>query len=225
VADPQPPERTPADGHYFDAAPGVASKPKQVSLALPERTIPLTTDTGVFSGDQVDAGTRLLLLDGPALPAATTHVLDLGCGYGPIAIALALRAPAATVWAVDTNARAVALCAANAAANGADGVRALVVPADDPCAGIPPDVRFDTIWSNPPIRIGKAAAHDLLRRALTRLRPGGTAHLVVQKHLGADSLHRWLEAEGWPTERRTSRAGYRLLDVLAPDPTSEEPST
>ena len=225
MVDQQPPQLAPNDGHYFDAVPNVGSQPRAVTLALPERTLDLTTDRGVFSGEQVDAGTRLLLLEGPPMAADAVHVLDLGCGYGPIAVTLALRAPSATVWAVDTNERAVALCEANATANGALGVRALVVPADDPCTGIPPDVTFDAIWSNPPIRIGKHALHRLLVGALTRLRPGGTAHLVVQKHLGADSLQRWLEAEGWPTVRRTSRAGYRLLDVTCPDPTPEEPTS
>lgn len=181
---------------------------------LPEgHLIHLKTDAGVFSGDRVDPGTRALLVEGPPLPSDRPAVLaDVGCGYGPIAVALAKRAgPDSTVWAVDVNERARHLCQANAEANDvADQVR-VVAPEE-----VPDDLVVDQMWSNPPIRVGKAALHDLLATWLGRLRPGsGTAALVVQKHLGADSLARWLIGEGWATERLASRAGYRILSVRA----------
>ena len=134
-------------------------------------------------------------------------VLDLGCGAGPIALTMARRAPGVTVWAIDVNARALELCRVNAAANAITNVRA-VAPDD-----VPADVRFGSIWSNPPIRIGKAALHELLLRWLPRLTPEGIATLVVQKHLGADSLQHWLTEQGYSTERVVSKAGYRLLSV------------
>ena len=140
---------------------------------------------------------------------ATGAGLDLGCGAGPIAVTLAGRAPGARVWAVDVNERARALCAANASANGRTNI--VVAAPDD----VPADVRFDVIWSNPPIRIGKAALHELLAAWLDRLTPSGRAVLVVQKHLGADSLQRWLIEHGWPTVRLASAKGYRLLEVHA----------
>ena len=168
----------------------------------------LTTDRGVFSPEGVDPGTKLLLLDGPPPdPDETGALLDLGCGYGPIACALARRSPSAAVWAIDVNDRARALCAANAAAAGLTNVS--VVEPDR----VPDELRFAGIWSNPPIRIGKAALHELLSRWLGRLAPAGVAHLVVHKHLGSDSLARWLESEGWAVHRLASRRGYRLLDV------------
>jgi 16S rRNA (guanine1207-N2)-methyltransferase len=202
--------------HYFDARPQAAPDPRTVPLTLPDLTVDLRTDSGVFSGDRVDPGTRLLLLDAPAPPAGTRHALDLGCGYGPVAVTLARRAPAATVWAVDVNERAVELCSANAAAAGVGGaVRASVARPSHPWGDVPAEVSFDVIWSNPPVRIGKVALHDLLARWLDRLAPGGRAWLVVQKHLGSDSLHRWLAESGWPTERVAARAGYRLLEVRA----------
>jgi 16S rRNA (guanine1207-N2)-methyltransferase len=136
-------------------------------------------------------------------------LLDLGCGYGAIAVTMARRAPAATVWAVDVNRRAVALTAANATAAGCENVRA-VEPGD-----VPDDLRFSIIWSNPPIRVGKAELHDLLSNWLGRLTTDGRAVLVVQKHLGADSLARWLEEQGHPVTRLRSRIGYRLLQVDA----------
>lgn len=193
-------------GHYFDAAPAAASRPRTVRLDLPDRSLTLATDRGVFSADQVDAGTKYLLLEAPDPPTAGTFV-DLGCGYGPIACTLAARAPAATVWAVDVNERALALCRANAEHNGLPNVRTVAPPA------VPADLAVDLLWSNPPIRIGKPALRALLAGWLGRLRPTGRAVLVVQKHLGADSLQRWLVEEGWDCERIGSRTGYRLLAV------------
>lgn len=194
-------------GHYFDDDPDTPSDPTAVEVSLPDLSFTLTADRGVFSADRLDAGTKLLLLEAPSLEDATA-ILDIGCGWGPITCVAARRAPAATVWAIDVNARARALTAANAAAiDAADRVR--VVAPDD----VPPDVTFDRILSNPPIRVGKAALHELLLRWLPRLAPGGRAHLVVQKHLGSDSLARWLGEQGFPTQRVASRAGYRILEV------------
>lgn len=193
-------------GHYFDAEPGVTSAPGEVRLDLPDRSLRLATDRGVFSGDRVDAGTKYLLLEAPVPPPAGIFV-DLGCGYGPIACTLAARAPGATVWAVDVNRRAVELCRANAEALGLGNVRA--VEADE----VPDDLAVALIWSNPPIRIGKARLHELLTTWLNRLTPTGSALLVVQKHLGADSLQRWLSEQGWVVGRVGARTGYRLLQV------------
>lgn len=202
----------PLVSHYFDDDPATPSDQRTVPLVLPDLAVRLTTDTGVFGREAVDPGTRLLLLDGPSVPAAG-DLLDLGCGYGPVTVALATRAPGATVWAVDVNRRALALTAANARAAGCTNVQ-VVLPDD-----VPDQVRFAAIWSNPPIRIGKEALHALLLRWLTRLAPGAQAVLVVHKHLGADSLTRWLTGTGHATERLGSRMGYRLLAVAAADGT------
>jgi 16S rRNA (guanine1207-N2)-methyltransferase len=199
----------PDPGHYFDREPAAAPRRRTVRLTLPDLDLELVTDAGVFSADRVDPGTRLLLLDGARPEPGAGPFLDLGCGYGPIALALARWAPDDEIWAVDVNERARARCRENVAAAGAATVR---VAAPDE---VPDHLRFGGFWSNPPIRIGKAALHELLTRWLDRLRPDGAAHLVVQKHLGADSLARWLTEQGWTTTRRGSRAGYRLLDVAA----------
>jgi 16S rRNA (guanine1207-N2)-methyltransferase len=194
--------------HYFDAEPAGASRPGAVELLLPDLRLELVTDAGVFAGSAVDPGTKYLLLDGPSPGPEARALLDLGCGYGPIALALARRAPSATVWAVDVNERARALCAANAEAAGLANVR--VAAPDD----VPDDVAFDGMWSNPPIRVGKDALHALLLRWLPRLDRAAHAALVVQKHLGSDSLARWLDGQGWSVTRLGSRRGYRILDVV-----------
>jgi 16S rRNA (guanine1207-N2)-methyltransferase len=199
--------------HYFAAQPVVASAPRQVTVALRDVTVELTTDAGVFSGGGLDPGTRLLLENAP-LPALTGDVLDLGCGYGPIAVVQAARLPGRRVYAVDVNERALALTRANAAAAGSGDV--VAVRPDQ----VPGDVRFAAIYSNPPIRIGKAALHALLLEWLPRLAPGGSAYLVVARNLGADSLARWLEEQGCAVERLRSQKGYRVLAVR---PTGDSP--
>lgn len=193
---------------YFDDDPSVESAPRPIEVTLPDVSLTLTGDRGVFSADRLDSGTKLLLLEAPPLTEADETILDLGCGWGPIACVAATRAPTATVWAVDVNRRARALTAANAASAGV-GERVHVAEPDQ----VPPTLRFDRILSNPPIRIGKQELHRLLTRWLRCLHPDGRAHLVVQKHLGSDSLARWLVGEGFAVERLASRAGFRILEV------------
>ena len=192
--------------HYFSANPQAPHRPGLVRVILPDLYLELATDAGVFSPGRLDPGTRLLLEDAPA-PPAHGDLLDLGCGYGPIACVLATRSPGATVWAVDVNERALELCARNAATAGLANVRCVRPDAPE----IP--ARFAAIWSNPPIRIGKQALHELLRSWLSRLGPGCPAYLVTGRNLGADSLHRWLAEQGWPVTRLAARSGYRLLQV------------
>jgi 16S rRNA (guanine1207-N2)-methyltransferase len=193
---------------YFAERPQAAHRPGTVHVVLPDVHLELATDAGVFSPARLDPGTRLLLDTAPP-PPARGNLLDLGCGYGPLALVLAARAPAAAVWATDVNRRALALCAANAAAAGLPGVRCL--PPDDPAL----PASYDLIWSNPPIRIGKAALHGLLARWLGALDPAGAAYLTVQRNLGSDSLQRWLAESGWAADRFAARAGYRVLRVTA----------
>ena len=215
--------------HYFDEQPGAATDPGEVVLDVGGRTLRLATDTGVFSRSRLDPGTAVLLRKAPPPPLIGT-TLDLGCGYGPIALSLAVQSPDSTVWAVDVNERARALVTENAAANAIDNV--IVATPDD----VPAGLTFDAIYSNPPIRIGKDALRVLLDQWLRRLTPnradetagppfrhgagtpfrhgaGGRALLVVQRHLGADSLHHWLQREGFLTERLASSKGYRVLVV------------
>lgn len=177
-------------------------------LRLAGHDVEIETAGGVFSPGRIDLGTQVLLRSVPA-PPPTGAVLDLGCGWGPIALSLGLLAPAAEVWAVDVNERALDLVRRNAARLGLTIVAA--TPQD-----VPDDVRFAAIWSNPPIRIGKEALHALLESWLPRLLPGAAAHLVVQRNLGADSLRAWLAAQ-WPGEldvaRLGSAKGFRVLTV------------
>ena len=196
---------------YFNSEPAKPSDPNSVELLLPDVSFTLTSDRGVFAREHVDVGTKLLLLTEPPAaqlsPEPGSHLLDLGAGYGPIALSLAHRNPDTTIWAVEVNSRARDLCRTNAKSAKLANIE--VVAPDQ----VPDDVRFSQIWSNPPIRIGKAALHELLLKWLRRLHATGHANMVVQKHLGADSLQRWLTTNGYKTERYRSQKAYRLLAV------------
>ena len=196
--------------HYFTGSPAGPLRPRTVRFRLDGMDVELASDASVFSADRLDPGTRVLLTETP-LPRSGV-LLDLGCGYGAIACVQALRQPDATVWAVDVNERARELTAANAAALGVS-TRVHVASPED----VPADMLVDEIWSNPPIRIGKQALHDMLGHWLGRLSRDGTAWLVVAKNLGSDSLQRWLGEQGFDAQRHTSVRGYRVLRVRPPE--------
>ena len=125
-----------------------------------------------------------------------------------------MLAPQAQVHAVDVNSRSISLTKRNVAALGLPNV---TVGTPD---SVDPELRFDTIWSNPPIRVGKEVLHEILLTWLPRLAPEGEAYLVVQKNLGSDSLQKWLDAkldELYPGEFEVSRyataKGFRILQV------------
>ncbi|OUE28003.1 Ribosomal RNA small subunit methyltransferase C [Clavibacter michiganensis] len=198
-----------ADAHYFSSSPAGPLRTRAITVELGGRTVDVETAGGVFSPEHVDQGTLVLLRNVPA-PPAEGHLLDVGCGWGPVALDLAMRSPSATVWAVDVNERALELTRANARSLGLENLNA-VLPED-----VPADLAFATVWSNPPIRVGKEALHGILAHWLPRLESGAVAWLVVQRNLGSDSLQRWL-VETMPPELETTRAasdkGFRVLRV------------
>jgi len=195
--------------HYFSATPASPENLRRIRVRLAGRDLDVTTAGGVFSPDHVDSGTGVLLANTPPPPAGGDF-LDLGCGWGPVALSLALDAPHATVWAVDVNERALDLVRRNAEALGLENVNA-ALPDD-----VPDDVVFRTIRSNPPIRVGKNELHGLLERWIPRLDERSDAWLVVQRNLGSDSLQRWLAAtfaHGYSVHRAATARGFRVLKV------------
>jgi 16S rRNA (guanine1207-N2)-methyltransferase len=192
---------------YFSEQPSGTEVRRAISAQIWGRELTLITASGVFAADWLDRGTAVLLRTSP-IPQGSPRILDLGCGYGPIALAIALHCPGAVIDAVDVNERALALCRENAEALGvADRVRVLRPEQ------VEPDVRYDEIWSNPPIRIGKQSLHEPLLSWLVRLAPDGVARLVVGKNLGSDTLQRWLIEQGYSCERVASSKGFRVLVI------------
>ena len=195
--------------HYFVTDPSLPEKPRQISVDLRGREVQVRTAAGVFSPGDLDKGTAALLRNVP--DPHGQHFLDIGCGWGPLTLAMGLADPNATVTAVDVNDRSLELTRRNAQAHGLTRVETYR-PED-----VPRQRQFDTVWSNPPIRVGKEALHDILLTWLPRLAPGGTAWLVVQKNLGGDSLQRWLgtalDAAEFTIERAVTDKGFRILRV------------
>ncbi|MBK0419324.1 methyltransferase [Leucobacter sp. CSA1] len=180
--------------HYFSESPAGEMRTREIEAVLAGAPRALVTAGGVFSPEGLDRGTEVLLrkLPDPGAfddLAPAGPILDIGCGWGPIALSAALSHPDREVWAVDVNERSRALSAENARRLGLGNVR---VAAPDE---VPERLGFAEIRSNPPIRVGKEVLRGILRRWLPRLLPEGTAYLVVAKHLGADSLQRWIAAE------------------------------
>lgn len=199
-----------SNDHYFTAQPASKDERRLVSVRLDGRDIEVETAGGIFSPGRLDLGTQVLLRSVPE-PPQRGNLLDVGCGWGPVALTLALQAPEATVWAVDVNERALDLTRRNAAR--LDLANVVASRPED----VPDDVRFATLWSNPPIRVGKDVLHGLLRMWLPRLEPGADGYLVVQRNLGADSLHAWIDAEVAPgTSKAASAKGFRVLRVPGP---------
>jgi 16S rRNA (guanine1207-N2)-methyltransferase len=207
--------------HYFSASPASAENLRRVRVTLAGRDVEVTTAGGVFSPDHIDSGTAVLLSNTPPPPPGG-NLLDLGCGWGPIALTLAIDAPRATVWEVDVNERALDLVRRNADALGLSNVNA-VLPDD-----VPEDIVFRTIRSNPPIRVGKNELHGLLERWMPRLDERADAWLVVQRNLGSDSLQRWLAAtfeEGFSVHRAATGRGFRVIKVRRHGSPRSEPIT
>ena len=192
---------------YFAAQPASELNLRTLHARLVGHLYELTTASGIFSPDRIDAGTDVLLANVPAPPPGG-NLLDLGCGWGPIALSLAIHSPRATVWAVDVNERALDLVRRNARSLGLENVNACTPD------NVPTDLSFTTIWSNPPIRVGKNELHGLLEKWLPRLEVGSDAWLVVQRNLGSDSLQRWLEAtyaDDFTFTRAATNKGYRVI--------------
>jgi 16S rRNA (guanine1207-N2)-methyltransferase len=196
--------------HYFSQEPKSNYQAKQIELNVAGEVFKVNTASGTFSPLRLDVGTSVLL-EHLELSPKDGNILDLGCGWGPIALNLAKQSPKAKVWAVDVNSRSLELTAENAKALGLTNIQAATPDA------VPKEIMFSGIWSNPPIRIGKKELHELLLTWLPRLEKNASAYLVVQKNLGSDSLQKWLTetlVDGYEVSRFTSVKTYRIIKVL-----------
>jgi 16S rRNA G1207 methylase RsmC len=198
-----------SDNHYFASSPEGPLVPREITVTLNGNKYSVLTAGGVFSPEHIDQGTQVLLTHlEKANPSG--NFLDIGCGWGPIALALALHSPKAKIYAIDVNERSLELTKLNVERLGLTNI--VVCKPEE----VPSDIEFDEIWSNPPIRVGKVVLHEILTLWINRLTAGGTARLVVQKNLGSDSLHKWLIQEFNPnfesTRIDTSKT-FRVLKV------------
>jgi 16S rRNA G1207 methylase RsmC len=197
--------------HYFSEDPSAEKRQRTIRFEVAGKEIEALSISGTFSTTKLDPGTKVLLSLHEHFPT-TGDVLDIGCGWGPIALSIALSSPETQVFAVDINERAVTQTRENAQRLGLENITA-VMPTE-----LELNQKFDAIWSNPPIRIGKSALHELMHTYLPKLRPGGSAYLVVQKQLGAESFQKWLTSEfdDCQVTKLEISKGYRVIRVTAP---------
>ena len=193
---------------YYTADPTSESRP--VPCAFPYRGYGLNfmTDAGVFSKGELDVGSRLLL---DALPALTGDVLDLGCGWGAIGVAIAKANKAARVTMADVNHRALGLCRENCTRN---GVEAEVLESDGMAAVM--GRTFDAIVTNPPIRAGKQVIYKMFADAAVSLKAGGALYLVIRKQQGAESCVKYLKTLYENVEKLDKSAGFWVLKASEP---------
>nr|WP_288292002.1 methyltransferase [uncultured Varibaculum sp.] len=195
---------------YFTDQPAAsAGERTQIEVTLAGKKLRLEGAEGVFSARHLDKATAVLLAEAP-IPPGTGTFLDLGCGWGPLAISLGLFSPDSQVLAVDVSERARDLTRTNAQRA---GVCLQIGSPEEILAAAKAAGGLDLIWSNPPVRIGKKPLQDLLLTWLPLLKSDGEAILVMGKNLGADSMQKWLCAQGYPTRRLASKKGFRLLAV------------
>ncbi len=191
--------------HYFSPSPRSDSSTRTIRARLAGRDLDVVTAGGVFSPEHLDQGTRVLLDEVPAPPARGTCSTSAPGGARSRSASRCSRRMPRCGPSTSTNVRSTS-CDATAPGSASHNVNA-VLPAD-----VPGDVRFATIWSNPPIRVGKQELHAMLEHWLPRLDDDATAWLVVAKHLGAESLQRWIaDALGLDVERAANSKGFRVL--------------
>ncbi len=214
-------QRPVAGSHYFDELPSAASRPRKIRARLRGREWTFVTDRGVFGRDAVDAGSRLLIETMRIAP--TDHVLDVGCGYGPVGLVAAVLAPAGRAVLVDVNERAVHLAAQNAALNNVSNVEILLGDGSTPVAGR----TFDIAVMNPPIRAGRTTLLRLVREVWDILHPGGRLIFVVRTAQGARTLAREVAAIFGTITELAKESGYRVYEAVkgavpAPVPTRRD---
>ncbi len=170
--------------HYYTKNPETESKEASWTFPLRGREFRFISDSGVFSKKTVDFGSRLLIETFRLNEEVAGDILDVGCGYGPMGLALAYAYPARLVEMVDVNERAMSLARRNAEAN---NIRNVKVYESNTYDQVPEERQFAAIVSNPPIRAGKQVVHRILSPAHVHLLPGGTLTVVIQKKQGAPS--------------------------------------
>ena len=192
--------------HYFTPDPSAPHKPREIILRVLGLTLTMHTDAGVFSGDGLDPGSRLLI---ESLPPLSGRVADLGCGWGAMGVPLALKNPGAEVYLTDVNARAADLARKNIIQNQAknatvytgDGLQALQGP-------------FQAVVTNPPIRAGKQVIYGLFAEAKEKLAPGGRLYVVIRKQQGAPSALKYLEALFGAAQVIERGGGYWVIEAV-----------
>ena len=192
--------------HYFTNDETLASKPRQVCYSIKGIDFSLASDIGVFSKNELDKGSELLIET--LLPLTLgENLLDIGCGIGVIGLTLAYFHPHLNVCETDVNTRALSLCDANAKSLKLSQ-RVTILQSD---VYTKVEGKFDSIVSNPPIRAGKKVTYEIYRGALSHLIDGGSLYIVIRKQQGAISVKDYLEELFGNVTVLAREKGYYIL--------------
>ncbi|WP_409305876.1 class I SAM-dependent methyltransferase [Peribacillus sp. SCS-155] len=196
-----------AEQHYYSQKPNVESNPKYWNFTLRGQNFRFKSDNGVFSKNEVDFGSRLLIESFDMDPDIEGPILDVGCGYGPIGLSVAAAYPERIVEMIDINTRAVELAKENAKNNGVENTN---IYESDTLANVT-GANFAAILTNPPIRAGKKVVQDIMEQSFKKLRSRGTLWVVIQKKQGAPSAISKLEELFGNVETVAKKKGYFIL--------------
>lgn len=198
--------------HYYSKSPEVESNPMFWDFKLRGKSFRFKTDRGVFSKNEVDFGSRLLI-EAFQNEKNDSLFLDVGCGYGPIGLSLAKSYPNATVHMVDVNQRAIDLAKENAALNQVENVK---IYESDRLLQVVGN-QFHAILTNPPIRAGKKVVHEIFEQSFDRLELSGELWVVIQKKQGAASAIDKLESLFGEVEVVEKKKGYFIIKAKKVD--------
>lgn len=190
---------------YYEKNPSVAHDIHELRVSLLDTPMTFLTDAGVFSKKMVDYGSQVLLKTLEIEQGKT--LLDVGCGYGPLALTLA-KVYDLDVTMIDVNSRALELAEKNAEKN---GVLAKIYQSNvyEQVEG-----SFDYVISNPPIRAGKSVVHEVITGAKEHLNLGGSLTIVIQKKQGAPSAKKRMEEVFGNCQILKKDKGYYILESV-----------
>ena len=194
--------------HYYSENPNIAHDEKQVIYEVMGNEFRCITDAGVFSRDGLDMGTRIML---EAMPEMHGRVLDLGCGWGPVGLAVGKKYPKTEIVMTDINLRAVETAEKNLKANGVKNAKAIQGDGYENVEG-----KFDFILLNPPIRTGKDVIYGMFSGARKYLSESGALYIVIRKQQGAESAEKYLNTIYNDVERIAREKGYWVLRCAEP---------
>jgi len=194
--------------HYFSRDAGPPADPQRTTVRLGSEPLALWTARGVFSWRSLDRGTELLIAALEVAPGE--RILDLGCGYGPLAVYVSRHEPTAEVIATDVNPRAVELAARNLEQYGRSAWSCLLADALAPFGDAP----LDVIATNPPIRAGWRVVFPMVDDAPRVLRPGGRFYAVARTRQGADTLMKRIAGAFGNCEIVRRGSGYKVMRAV-----------
>ncbi|MGV8171599.1 MAG: class I SAM-dependent methyltransferase [Candidatus Woesearchaeota archaeon] len=192
--------------HYFSEQPKSLFVEEIFEVEILGEKFVINSGSGLFSLKELDFGTRLLI-ENAKIPKTCTEILDLGCGYGIIGIALKRIHTDAHITMIDVNERAVRLSKKNCEEN---NVECTVLKSDIFSAPELHHKKFDVILTNPPFSAGKKVCIEIIKQSFEHLNTDGLLQLVAPHNKGGESLKRAMLTVFGNAGELEKKRGYRV---------------